>query len=122
MNWPGHRFAFTFFGAVFVAWLLVMLVLVRNVALPAEATGAMLAVFNPGVSETEAVQMISAAQGKIIKQSGVSFAWLVQSDEAGLAGRLKANGAIGAYRELPISIELAGCLAVVDAKVEAVLN
>ena len=122
MKWPGHKFAFTFFGVVMLAWLLVMLVLVRNAALPAEATGAMLAVFNPGVSETEAVQMIAAAKGRIIKQSGVSFAWLVQSDEAGFAGRLKANGAIGAYRELPISIELAGCLAVADAKVQAAFN
>ena len=94
-----------------------MAVLIHNAALPSEASGIMMAIFDPGISQTEALRVIAAAQGKIVKQTGFGFAWLVQSDEPGLAGRLKENGALGAYRELPINIELAGCLAVVDAKV-----
>jgi len=122
MNFPGHKFALGFFGAVFVVWVVVMVLLMRNAALPAEASGTMLAVFDPKVSDTEALRIIGAAQGKIFKQSGLSFAWIVTADEPGLAGRLKSNGALGAYRELPISPALAGCFAVVDTKVEAIFH
>ena len=121
MNWPGHRFAMNFFGGVIVAWLVLMIVLVRNAALPAEASGTMLAVFEPSISEPAAVSAIAAAGGKVVKQSGLAFAWVVQSDEPGLAGRMRGQGAIGVYRELPISPALMGCFAVADAKVENAL-
>ena len=55
MNWPGHRFALAFFSGVIVAWLVLMFVLVRNAALPPEAKGTMLAVFDPSISEAAAV-------------------------------------------------------------------
>ncbi|HEY4994959.1 MAG TPA: hypothetical protein VII21_01545 [Aestuariivirga sp.] len=122
MNFSAHKFALGFFGSVLVAWLLVMVILVRHAALPAEASGTMLVVFEPRISEIEAVHIIAEAQGKIVKQTGVGFAWLVQDDAPGLAGRLRANGALGAYRELPIPIEMAGCLAVIDAKVASAIN
>ncbi len=118
MNIAGHKFALWFFALVLLAWVFVMAALIHNAALPASASGTMLAVFDVNTSEAQAVQIIAAAQGKIVKQSGLSFAWIVNSDEAGLAGKLKAAGALGAYRELPIPIELAGCLAVTDAKVQ----
>ena len=122
MNWPGHKFAFAFFGGVIVAWLVLMFVLVRNAALPAEASGTMLAVFEPSISEAAAVNAISAAGGNVVKKSGLAFAWVVQSDEPGLAGRMRAQGAIGVYHELPISPALMGCIAVADAKVENALT
>ena len=121
MNGPGHRFALAFFGGVIVAWLILMVVLVRNAALPAEAAGTMLAVFEPSISEAAAVNAIAAARGNVVKHSGLAFAWVVQSDEQGLAGRMRAQGAIGVYRELPISPALMGCIAVADAKVENAL-
>jgi hypothetical protein len=52
-----------------------------------------------------------------VKQSGLPFIWVVAGDEPGLAGRLKAEGALGAYRELPVSPVIAGCFALADAKV-----
>ncbi len=122
MNGPGHKFALAFFGGVIVAWLALMFVLVRKAALPPEANGIMLAVFEPSISEAAAVTAIAAAGGNVVKQSGLAFAWVVQSDEQGLAGRMRAKGAIGVYRELPISPALMGCLAVVDAKVDNVLT
>ena len=122
MNFSAHKFALGLFGSVFAVWLLVMIILVRHAALPADASGTMLVVFEPRISESEAVHIIAEAQGKIVKQTGFSFAWLVQDDAPGLAGRLRANGALGAYRELPIPVELAGCLAVVDAKVASAIN
>ena len=122
MNTPGHKFALAFFASVIVAWLALMFVLVRNAALPAEASGTMLAVFEPSISEAAAVNAISAAGRNVVKQSGLAFAWVVQSDEPGLAGRMRAQGAIGVYRELPISPALMGCIAVADAKVENTLT
>jgi hypothetical protein len=117
MNLPGHKFALMFFGSVFVAWLLLMAVLMRNAALPPEASGTMLAVFDPKVSELEALKMIAEADAKILRKSNFDFIYVVQSDEPGLAGKLKKSGALGAYKELPIAPELAGCFAVVDSKI-----
>jgi hypothetical protein len=42
--------------------------------------------------------------------------WVVHGDDEGFAGRLKAQGAIGAYRNSPVLPQLAGCFAFVDAK------
>lgn len=118
----GHRFAITFFVGVLLVWLAVMAVLTRNAALAADASGTMLVVFPVSVSETDAVAAIAASGGNVIKKSGFNFAWLVDAPEAGLAGRLKDHGALGAYRELPIPVELAGCLAVADAKIGEALR
>jgi hypothetical protein len=118
----GHRFAITFFAGVLLAWLAVMAVLTRNAALAPESSGTMLVVFPVSVSEAEAITAIAASGGNVVKKSGLSFAWLVDAPEAGLAGRLKEHGALGAYRELPIPVELAGCLAVADAKIGEALH
>ena len=122
MNAGGHKFAFVFFGSVLLVWLVGMALLVRHSALPPEATGTMLAVFEPSTSQDAAIAAIIRAGGNVVKKSGLDFVWVVQSDEAGLAGKLKANGALGAYRELPISPALAGCFAIADAKVEAAFD
>jgi hypothetical protein len=120
MTLPGHRFFVSLFMLVIVAWLMVMLMLVRASALAPEATGMMLAVFEPKTTSDQAFAAIANAGGKPIRQSAFSFIWVVTGDEAGLAGKLKANGALGAYRELPINPTIAGCFAYADAKVSTV--
>ena len=122
MSAGSHKFAFVFFGSVLLVWLVGMTLFVRHSALPPEASGTMLAVFEPSTSQDAAVAAIIKSGGNVVKKSGLDFVWVVQSDEAGLAGKLKANGALGAYRELPISPALAGCFAVADAKVEAAFD
>lgn len=117
MRWPGHRFALGFFASVLVLWLGAMAVLMRASALPPEASGIMLAVFEPGTSADDIFARLTAANARPIRPTTFGFIWIVAGDEAGLAGRLKANGAIGAYRELPISPTIAGCFALADAKV-----
>ncbi len=119
MNAGSHKFALVFFGTVLLVWFVGMALFVRHSALPPDASGTMLAVFEPSTSQEEALAAIIKAGGNVVKKSGLDFVWVVQSEEAGLAGKLKANGALGAYRELPISPALAGCFAVADAKVEA---
>jgi hypothetical protein len=122
MKWPGHRFAITLFSSVIVLWLVAMFALMRASALPADATGAMLVVFNPGVSKDDAFETIVAAGARPIRETSFNFIWVVTGDAAGLAGSLVANGALGAYRELPISPVIAGCIAVADAKVVSALS
>jgi len=118
MMWPGHRFALAFFGGVLVVWAGTMTFLMHRSALPPEATGTMLAVFQPSTSADKAFATIVAAGGNVVRKSSFDFIWVVTSDQPGLAGRLHENGALGAYRELPISPTIAGCFALADAKVE----
>ena len=122
MNLPGHKFFGGLFLGIIIVWLMVMMMLVRASALAPEATGTMLAVFEPKTTSDQAFAAIANSGGKPIRQSSFSFIWVVSGDEAGLAGKLKANGAIGAYRELPISPMIAGCFAYADAKVSTVFG
>ena len=113
MAWPGHRFAIGLFAAVIAVWLGVMSFLMHQAALPGTATGTMLTVFEPGTKSEVAFAAITQAGAKPIRQTSFGFIWVVD----GNAGALKAQGAIGSYRELPISPEIAGCVAVVNDKV-----
>lgn len=108
-----HRFAFRFFAAVIILWLAAMFALMRASLLPGEATGAMLAVFDPSVSSDDAFSAITRAGARPIRRTAFGFIWVVD----GTAGNLTRQGAIGAYRDLPISPELAGCAAVAGRKV-----
>ncbi len=93
-------------------WLGVMLVVMRDAALPREATGNMLVVFDPGTPQDVAFAAITRAGARPIRETTYGFIWVVNGE----AGKLMNEGALGAYRELPISPVIAGCVAVVDAK------
>ncbi len=107
-----HRFALTVFVSVIVIWLVAMFAIMRDAALTAEATGTMLVVFEPGIADDTAFAAITRAGAKPIRKTAFGFIWVVD----GTAGKLEAQGALGSYRNLPISAEIAGCVAVVDAK------
>ncbi len=117
MRWPGHKLALGIFLSILTIWLAAMAVLMRQSALPPEATGAMLAVFEPGTSQDDIFAALTRAEARIVRPSALGFIWIVAGDEPGLAGRLSQQGAIGAYRDLPISPAIAGCFALADAKV-----
>lgn len=117
MKLTGHRLALALFIGVIAVWLVGMAVVMRHAALPAEASGTMLAVFDPGTPEDDVFAALTRADARIVKPSGLGFVWVVASDEPGLAGRLAREGALGAYRELPVSPVIAGCFAFADAKV-----
>ena len=117
MKPSGHRLALALFSGVIALWLVGMAVVMRHAALPPEASGIMLAVFEPGTPEDDVFASLTRADARILKPSGLSFIWVVSSDEPGLAGRLQREGALGAYRELPVSPVIAGCFAFADAKV-----
>lgn len=117
MSRGGHGLALGLFAAVIVTWLTAMAVLMRLSALPPDASGTMLAVFEPGTSGDEVFASLTRADARVVRQSGLSFIWVVTSEEPGLAGRLTQQGALGVYRDLPISPVITGCFAFADAKV-----
>jgi hypothetical protein len=107
-----HRLAFGIFFGVLALWLVVMMFIMRDAALPDETTGQMLVVFEPGISQDVAFAAITRAGAKPIRETSFGFIWVVE----GNVGALTGEGALGAYRELPISPTIAGCVAVADAK------
>lgn len=121
MRSSGHRLALSLFAAVILIWLVAMAAIMRHAALPPEASGTMLAVFEPGTGEDRIFASLTRANARIVRPSGLGFIWVVASDEPGLAGRLAEAGAIGAYRDLPISPTIAGCFAFADAKVAGLM-
>ena len=121
MGWPGHRLALVLFAAILAAWIAVMAVLMRQSALPPEASGTMLAVFEPGTDGDEIFSRLTRAGARPVRPTAFGFIWIVAGEEPGLAGRLLRQGAIGAYRDLPISPTIAGCFALADAEVRGAL-
>jgi hypothetical protein len=117
MHWPGHRFALSLFAGILAAWLIAMFILMRQSALPAEASGTMLVVFEPGTPAEQAFAAIINAGARPIRETAFGFIWVVNGNQSGLAGNLRSHGALGSYRELPINPTIAGCVAIADAKV-----
>lgn len=121
MAWKGHRVALWLFAGVLTVWLAGMAFLMRQSALPPEASGPMLAVFEPGTPEDEIFASLTRANARVLRPSGLGFIWVVGGDEPGLAGRLTREGALGAYRDLPVSPMIAGCFAYADAKAQGLM-
>jgi hypothetical protein len=121
-RWPGHRLAWKLALSVLLIWLVVMLAVVRTAALQAQATGKMLAVFEPGIAQDEIFAKLIAAGGKPVRETWLPFVWVVVGEQQGFAGRLFEQGAIGAYGELPFAPAVAGCLAYADAKMAEIFN
>jgi hypothetical protein len=115
--WPGHRLALWLFTAAFLAWVGIMAVVMRHAALPATAQGTMLAVFEPGTPQEKVFASLTRAGARPIRETAFGFIWVVTAEEPGLSGRLAQEGAIGTYRDLPLSPSIAGCFALADAKV-----
>ncbi len=119
---PGHRLALLLFLGVLVVWIAAMALVMRHAALEPEASGPMIAVFEPGTPEDQIFASLTRAEARVVRQGGLSFIWVVSGDEPGLAGRLQREGALGAYRELPISPVIAGCFGYADAKVAGLMR
>jgi hypothetical protein len=122
MSSSGHRLALGLALSVLLVGLLAMAVAIRSAALPPEASGKMLAVFEPGSEEDEVFARIVSAGAKPVRKTWLPFVWVVEGAERGLAGRLKKEGALGSYAELPFSPQIAGCFAYADVKAMEVFS
>jgi hypothetical protein len=121
MKRSGHRLALVLFTGVLAVWLVTMAVVMRHAALEPEASGTMLAVFEPGTPQDAIFASLTRAGARIVRPSALGFVWVVSGEEPGLAGKLMAEGALGAYRDLPISPTIAGCFAYADASVASLM-
>ncbi|WP_109117818.1 hypothetical protein [Azospirillum sp. TSO22-1] len=110
----GHGFALTFFGVVVAVWLGLMTVSLRQAALPEETDGLVLAVFPPGTPDDAAFTAMVRAGGEPVRPTWLGFAWVARGREAGFVGRLKDEGAVAAFGELPVGPALGGCAVVTD--------
>ncbi|RJF82147.1 hypothetical protein D3877_18985 [Azospirillum cavernae] len=107
----GHGLAIAFFAVVLAVWAAVMAASLRQAALPDDTDGLMLAVFHPGASEDDAFRAMVAAGGEPVRSTWLGFAYVARGREPGFVGRLKAQGALAAFGELPVGPTLGGCAA-----------
>lgn len=116
-RFSAHWLAAGIAAALLLIWAAVMAVAIRDAALPPDATGRIFVVFPPGLASEDAVRKIAAAGGRPVSQTWFSSVWVVASDRTNFVGELERQGAVGAYGELPVGIQLAGCFALMDARI-----
>jgi hypothetical protein len=109
----GHGLAAILAGAVFFVWLGLMAVSWRAAALPPQASGTVLAVFPPRHTEAAIFAAIVRAGGRPVRATWLDFAWIAHGDEPGFVAGLRAEGAVGAFDDVPLGPSLGGCAAVV---------
>lgn len=107
----GHGLAIGFFVVVLAVWAAVMTLSLRQAALPDERDGLLLAVFHPGSSQEDAFRAMVAAGGEPVRTTWLGFAYVARGLEPGFVGRLKAEGALAAFGDLPVGPTLGGCAA-----------
>ena len=95
-----HRLALGLFLSLLAAALLAMGVAVRASALPNQASGKMLAVFDPRLDEQAMFAALVRAGGRPLRRTWLSAVWVVAGDAPGFAGSLRR-----AARSAP----MAGC-------------
>jgi hypothetical protein len=109
MHFPAeHRLALGIATAVVTVWFVGMVVALRVLAPPAAASGRLLAIFPPAITDTQALQAIAIAGGRTFGQTWFRLGWDVLGEEPGFAGRLREHGA-WVLTDLPLMPVLAGC-------------
>jgi hypothetical protein len=106
----GHRLALGLLAAVLLIWAAAMALALRGAALGEEAEGIMLAVFPPGTRGAAVLGAVAAADGTLIRSTGLGFVWVVHGPAPGFVGRLRQHGALVAYGEVPFAPSLGGCI------------
>ncbi len=107
----GHGLAAALLGGILLVWAGLMGLSLQRAALPDATDGMMLAVFSPGTSDAEAMTAMVRAGGQPVRSTWLGFAWVARGVEPGFVGRLKAEGALAAFGELPVGPTLGGCTA-----------
>ncbi|MBP2299459.1 hypothetical protein [Azospirillum picis] len=106
-----HGLAAGLFAGVLLVWAALMGLSLQRAALPDSTGGLMLAVFRPGTSDADALAAMVRAGGEPVRSTWLGFAWVARGQEPGFVGRLKAEGALAAFGELPVGPTLGGCTA-----------
>lgn len=64
-------------AGILIAWIAVMMLVMRAAALPSESTGPMLAVFEPGTSSGDVFASLTRAKARPIRETWLGFVWVV---------------------------------------------
>ena len=106
-----HRFALKLLAGIIGIWLAGLAVLFEAAALPPEASGTVIVLFPPDMDRAAAVGASAAAGAKLVSPSWVENVLVVEDEAPGLAGRLKAEGALAVFENLRFAgISFAGCI------------
>ncbi len=115
-RWPEHRLALRLGGVVIAVFLIGMGYALNAAALGNNAIGVMLVVFNPVDAQENVIKAIFTSGARPVRPVFSSFVWIVFTDQEGSVGRMKQQGAIAAFDELPLTPTFAGCFSYVDPK------
>lgn len=97
-------------GLALLFWIGLMTAALYQAALPANAKGAMVAVFPPRTPPAKIFSAVVAADGRLVNSTWLGFAWVVQSEHQGFVDRLRQQGAYAAFRpDVFQPITTAGC-------------
>jgi hypothetical protein len=105
-----HRLALGFVAAVLLLWAGLLGWTLQRAALPPEASGRVIAVYPFGWNEMAVTGAAMRTEARLVRQTWLTNAVELASDDAGFADRLRESGAIAVYRAQPFNLfTLAGC-------------
>lgn len=103
-----HRLAAAIFGGIIAVWGIGMAVAVSATSVADSEAGTMVSVFSP-TDDHAAVSAIRAAGGLMIANPDAGT-WVVHGRDDGFAARLRAQGALGVFRDFPVALPgVSGC-------------
>jgi len=95
-------------GVLTMMALSVVLALVTR--LPQEFSGTVLAVFPPRTPADEVFEAIDQTEARIIRATLFSNAWIIENTDPDFVARIKAAGALGAWKPVSgVSFAVGGC-------------
>jgi hypothetical protein len=105
-----HRIGLGFLAAILLLWAGLLGWTLQRAALPPEASGRVIAVYPFGWTELAVTSAAMQTEARLVRQTWLTNAVELASDEAGFANRLRGTGAIAVYRAQPFTLfTLAGC-------------
>ncbi len=107
----GHGLAGRLLAAAAVVWLAAFSLSINGSRLADAEHGPMVVVLRPGTTDAEAISAIGRAGGSVVAPvAGTSFVWSAVGDRPGFVGRVRSEGAMVAFRNLPVVTMLVGCM------------
>lgn len=89
----GHGLAAVLLAGALLVTAVAFAAVMRQATLPDEASGMVLAVFPPGSDAEARFRAIARADGRLVRGTALPLGVVVDGEEAGFAGRLRAEGA-----------------------------
>lgn len=105
-----HRIGLGFLAAILLLWAGLLGWTLQRAALPPEASGRVIAVYPFGWTELAVTAAAMQTEARLVRQTWLTNAVELASEDPGFAGRLRGSGAIAVYRAQPFTLfTLAGC-------------